>query len=122
MTHCPPQPDKDVVHLINMLATGLQLGTPCINTFSGEAMPGKMEVSFEQQYHKVHCVKDHDLELVVQESIVRSLKGAVADMAWYMGPTASVAHILPKFPIIFGIVASFNVLMQNLYKVTQGNH
>ena len=48
----PPQPlrpapaDPDVGHLINTLAMGLHLGTHRINTFSGEAMPGKTEVSF----------------------------------------------------------------------------
>ena len=75
-----------------MLATGLQTGTPHLNTFRGEATLGKTEV-FEQWYHKVQCVKDHYLESVVWKSIVRSLKGAVADMAWYMGPTTSMAHI-----------------------------
>ena len=93
----PPQPDEDVGHLINTLATRLQLGTPHINTFSGKATPGKTEVvSFEQWYHEVQCIKDHYPELVVQKSIVRSLKGAVADIAWYIGLTTSVAHILKK--------------------------
>ena len=109
-------------HLINTLASGLHLGTLRINAFSGEATPGKTEVSFEQWQHKVQCLKDHYLESVVQESIVRSLKGAVADMARYMGPTASVSNILQKLMVIFGMVALFNVLMQNFYKVTQGNH
>ena len=54
-------------------------------------MLGKTEVSFEQWYHKVQCVKDHYPESVVWESIVRSLKGAVADMAQCMGPTSRVA-------------------------------
>ena len=108
--------------LINTLALGLCLGTPRINTFSGEAMPGKTEVSFEQWYHEVQCVKDHYPESVVWESIVWSLKGAVADMAQYMGPTASVREILQKLMVIFRMVASFDVLMQNFYKVTQGNH
>ena len=85
-------------------------------------MPGKTKVSFEQRYHEVQCVKDHYLESVVQESIVWSLKGAVVDMAWYMGPTASVREILQKLMVIFKMVASFDVLMQNFYKVTQGNH
>ena len=85
-------------------------------------MPGKTEVYFEQWYHELQCVKDHYPESVVQESIVRSLKGAVTDMSQYMGPTASVAHILQKVTIIFGTMASFGVLMQNFYKVTQGNH
>ena len=43
----PVQPNEDVGCLINTLAIGLQLGTPHINTFSGNAMPGKMEVSFK---------------------------------------------------------------------------
>ena len=101
---------------------GLQLGTPKINTFSGEAMPGKMEVLFEQWYHEVQCIKDHYPELVVRESIVCSLKGAVADMARYMGPTASIVHILQKLTVIFGTVASYDVFMHNFYKVTQNNH
>ena len=43
-------------------------------------------------------------------------------MAKYMGPTVSVSIILQKLTIIFDTVASFNVLMQNFYKITQGNH
>ena len=43
-------------------------------------------------------------------------------MACYMGPTTSMAHILQKLTIIFGTVASFNILKQNFYKVTQGNY
>ena len=66
----PTQPNENVEHLINTLAMGLQLGTPHINTFSGKAMPGKMEVSFEQWYHEVQCVKDHYPESVVRQSIV----------------------------------------------------
>ena len=59
-------------------------------------MQGKMEVSFEQWYHEVQCVKGHYTESVVWESIVRSLKEAVAEMARYMGPTTSLGHILQK--------------------------
>ena len=104
------------------MASGLHLGTPRINTFSGKAMPGKAEVSFKQWNHEVQCIKDHYPELMVQESMVRSLKGAATDMAWYMDPTASVSEILQKLTVIFGTVALFNVLMQNFYKVTQGNY
>ena len=43
-------------------------------------------------------------------------------MAWYMGPTTSMAHILQKLTIICGTVVSFDVLMQNFYKVTQCKH
>ena len=93
-----------------------------INTFSGEGMPGKTDVSFEQWYHEVQSMKDHYLESVVWESIVGSLKGALADMASYMGPTACVSDILQNFMVIFRMVASFNILMQKFYKVTPENH
>ena len=43
-------------------------------------------------------------------------------MAWYMGPTTTVAHIWWKLSIIFGTMASFDVLIQNFYKVMQGNN
>ena len=79
-------------------------------------------MSFEQWYHDVQCVKDHYPESVVRESIVQSLKGVVVDMARYMGPATSVAHILQKLTISFSTVALFNILMQNFYKVTQSNH
>ena len=115
----PPQPDEDIGCLINTLATRLQLGTLCINTFSCEAIPGKTEVSFEQWYHEVQCVKDHYPELLVQESIVKSLKGAVADMARYMDPTTSVAHILQKLTVIFSTVASFDVLIQMFIRLSR---
>ena len=107
--------------LITALTSGLHIGTPKINTFSGNVALGKTEVSYEQWSHEVQCIKDHYPELVVQESIMRSLKGAAADMAWYMGPTASVSEILEKHSAIFGTVASFNVLMQIFYKITQGS-
>ena len=122
MAHWPPQKEEDIGHLISTLATGLQMGTLRINTFSGDAILGKTEVSFKQWHHEVQCIKDHYPESVVWESIVRSLKGAAVDMEWYMGLTTSMAHILPKLAIIFGTMASFDVLMQNCYKVTQGNH
>ena len=50
------------------------------------------------------------------------LKGAAADMAWYMGPTTSVGHIIKKNAVIFSTMVSFNVLMQNFDNVNQGNH
>ena len=85
----------------------------------------RLQVLFEQWNYKVQCIKDHYPEIISRhypESIVRSLKGVVADMAWYMGPTTSISQILQILTVIIGTVASFGVLMQNLYKVTQGNH
>ena len=104
--------------LITALTSGLHISTPKISTFSGNVALGKTEVSYEQWSHEVQCIKDHYPESVVRESIMRSLKGAAADMAHYMGPTASVSEILEKLSVIFGMVTSFDILMQNFYKIT----
>ena len=79
-----------------MPAARLRLSTPRINTFTGEATPGKIDVSFEQWYHEVQCIKDHYPEAVDWESVIWSLKGTVVDMTRYMRPTTSIAHILKK--------------------------
>ena len=78
-----------------------------------------MEVSFEQWYHEVQCVKDHYLESVVRESIVHSLKGTAADMAQL--PYCQHGPYFTKTDHYFGTVASFDVLMQKFYMVTQSN-
>ena len=118
----PPWTEEDFGHLLSTFTAGLSLGTLRINTFHGDANLGKTGVWFEQWYYEVQCGKDHYHESVVWESIIRSLKGAAAEMAWYIGPTTSVAHIVWKLLVIFSTVASFDVLMQNVYKVMQGNN
>ena len=70
----PPQTEEDVGHLLSTLTAGLRLGTLRINTFSGDATLGQTEVSLEQWYHEVQCVKDHYPESMVKERIIRSLK------------------------------------------------
>ena len=117
----PPLIEENVGHLLSTLATILRLGTPRINIFSGDAMSGKTEVSFEHWYHEVQCVMDHYPESVIWENIVRSSKGA--GMAW---PGTWVLPLV--WPIFcknwhhFDTKVSFDVLMQNFYKVIQGNH
>ena len=118
---CPAPAGPDMGQLITALTSGLQIGTPKISTFSGKVTPSKTKVSYKQWSHKVQCIKDHYPESVVRESIMQSLRGAVADMACYMGPTAGVSEILEKLSVIFGTVTSFDVLMQNFYKISQGN-
>ena len=119
---CPAPAGSDMEQLITALTLGLHIGTPKINTFSGDITPGKTELSYEQWNHEVQCIKDHYPELVVWESIMRSLKGVAADMAQYMSPTASVSDILEKHLVIFGTLVSFDVLMQNFYKIAQGGN
>ena len=95
------------------LSKYLQFAKPCHR---------KVRYHSSKWYHKVQCIKDHYPEMVAWESIVRSLKGVAVDMARYTGPTASVSNILQKLTVIFRVVMSFNVLVQNFYKVMQGNH
>ena len=52
---------------------------------------------------KYSVFKDLHPESVVQENIIRSLQGAAVDMARYMGPTTSVAHILKRLSVLFGM-------------------
>ena len=118
---CPALAGPGMAQLITALTSGLHISTHKISTFSGNMVPGKTEVSYEQWSHKVQCIKDHYPELVVRGSIMQSLRGAAVDMAHYMGPTADVSEILEKLSVIFGTVASFDVLMQNFYKISQGN-
>ena len=39
-----------------------------------------------------------------------------------MGPAASIDHILQKLSVIFGMVALFNMLIHNFYKVDHVNN
>ena len=118
---CPALAGTNMGQLITALTMGLQISTPKISTFSGNVAPSKTEVSYEQWSQEGQCIKNHYPELVVRESIMQSLKGAMADMAHYMGRTAGVSEILEKLSIIFGTVASFDILMQNFYKISQGH-
>ena len=126
-TSSPPahiQPDEDVGCLINTLAMGLWLGTPQINTFSSAMLcQVKQEVSFEQWYHEVQCVKDHYLESVVWETIAYILSKG---QQWIWPDIWALPLVWPTFckswPLSFGTEVSFNVLMQNFYKVTHNNN
>ena len=72
--------------------------------------------------HSQLAIKGHSPEVVIWESIIQSLQGAAADIARYMGPTTSVDHILCKLLVIFEMVALFNVLIENFYKVSHGSN
>ena len=119
----PPQLTSDVSQLLTMLTAGQRMGTPHINTFSGDATPRKTKVCFEHWYHEVWCVKYHYPEAVQWESIIQSLKGEVADMARYMGTTTSVDdHILMQtvcHPWHCGLIGCTQA---NFYKVSQRNN
>ena len=53
---------------------------------------------------------------------MRSLKGGSGRYGSVYGPYCQFSDILGKLTIIFRTVALFDVLMQNFYKITQGNN
>ena len=56
-------------------------------------------------------------EETLREGIVQSLHRAMADPVWYLGLQALVAKIMNKLELVYRTVASFDILMQNFYKV-----
>ena len=59
-------------------------------------------------------------EATLREGIVNSLWGATADLVQYLGLHAPVSDIINKLELIYGTIASFNILVQNFYKLNQG--
>ena len=60
------------------------------------------------------------MEVTLREGIVQSLHGTTADLTQYLGLHAPVSEIINKLELIYGTVASFNILMQHFYKLQQG--
>ena len=99
----PPQAEEDVGYLISILATGLWLGTPGINTFRGNAMLGTVVpwgTMCQGPLPRISGLGEYC-------QVIERGSGRYQ----YMGPTTSLAHILQKLTIIFGTLASFDVLM-----------
>ena len=106
----PPWAVADVCQLLSMFMAGLSLGTPRINTFSADATPGKTEVSFEQCSTMRYSVsRTTTLRQWSRRALSSCINGAsLADMARYMGPTASIAHVLQKnCHVIFSVHSGF---------------
>ena len=86
--------------------------TPEFSIFSGD-LTQKGEVSFQKWMFEVKCVIQSHTEATLREGIVYSLWEATADLLQYLGLHAPVSHIINKLELLYGIVASFDVLMQN---------
>ena len=92
---------------------------PNFTIFSGDSTQ-KGEVSFEQWAFEVKIVMQSHTEATLREGIAWSLCKAVAYLVWYLGPQVPVSEILNKLALVYGTMASFNILMQNVYKLQQG--
>ena len=92
---------------------------PNFSTLSGDSTQ-KGEVSFEHWTFEAKGVMHSHTEVTLREWIVWFLHGATADLVWYLGLQAPVSEIINKLELVYGTMTSFNILMQNFYKLQKG--
>ena len=80
----------------------------------------KGEASFEQWSCELQSLRKTYSESALREGIQRSLTGAAADTVHNMGPEATLDSIVKKFTIIYGNVKSYDILMGDFYRASQG--
>ena len=121
-----PKPDglgstpQDVSSILQSLIKegALRTNIPKLSIFSGERVKG--EASFEQWSYELQSLRRTYIESALREGIQRSLRGAAADTVHNMGPEATLDSILKKFTIIYGNVKSYDILMGDFYRASQG--
>ena len=112
-----PEPQWDVS--CPSLASQVVGKMPKCGTFSVESTK-KKEVSFEQWAFEVKNVMKSHTVATLREGLVWSLYGVAADLVSYLGSQAPVSEIIDKLELVCSTMASFDILMQNVYKLLQG--
>ena len=87
--------------------------TPKLSIFNGEEVPEKHKISFEWWLFKVRTLQWTYPKSTIKDAIVRSHKGPTTDLMYYLGSGVSVARMSNKLETIYGIIVSYDVLMQN---------
>ena len=95
----------------------MRTNIPKLSIFSGERVRG---ASFEQWAYELQSLRKTYSETALREGIQRSLRGAAADTVCNMGPEATLDSIRKKFTIIYGNVKSYDILMGDFYRASQG--
>ena len=91
---------------------------PNFSTFSAVwAQNG--DISFDHWAFEVCSALANHPKVASRETIVWSLSGVVANLMWYLSTYAPVFQMVDKLELIFGLVASFDILMQNIYRLQQ---
>ena len=80
----------------------------------------KGKASFEQWSYELQFLRSTYSESALGEGIRRSLRGAAADTVCNMSPEATLDSIIKKFTIIYGNVKSYDILMGDFYRASQG--
>ena len=76
-------------------------GTPQLAVFSDADPPfAKGESMYNQWALELHSLQSHYREGILQEGIIRSLKGDVANMVQFLGPVASIKAILDTLDLL----------------------
>ena len=96
----------------------MRTNIPTLSIFSGERVKG--EASFEQWSYELQALRKIYSESALREGIQRSLRGAAADTVHNMGPEATLDSIIKKFTIIYGNVKSYDILMGDFHRASQG--
>ena len=58
-------------------------------------------------------------EATLWESIIHCLHEAAADLVCYLGLNAPVLHMVDKLKLMYGMAASCDILVQNIYRLQQ---
>ena len=122
----PSRPDASGSHahevssiLHSLIKEGaLRTNIPKLSVFSWGMMKG--EASFEQWPYELQTIRKTYSESALREGIQRSLKGAAVDTVCNMGADASLDTIIMKFSIFYDNVKSYDILMEDFYRVDQG--
>ena len=59
-------------------------------------------------------------EATLWDRIVHKISGAMTDLVQYLGPHTPVLDIINNLELVYGTVASFDILMQKFHKLKQG--
>ena len=112
-----PQDVSSILH--SLIKEGaLRTNIPKLSIFSGEKVKG--EASFEQWSYELQSLRKTYSESALREGIQRSLTGAAADTVHNMGPEANLDSIIKKCTIIYGNVKSYDILMGDFFRASQG--
>ena len=93
-------------------------GIPC---FSGTERE-KDTVQFEQWLHAISNARKSFSEQLVWAAINKSCVEDAADAICCLPPGAMSDDIIEKFKWLYGSVESFDTLMQEFYRIVQGNN
>ena len=94
---------------------------PHIPHFSGTEQENDT-VWFEQWLYAISDARKNFNEQLVRAAINKSCVGDVADAISCLPPRATLDDIIEKFKWLYGSVKSFDTLMQEFYRIVQGEN